>query len=111
MRWTLMTCGETIARPHLDGAAQQVDGLHQLFDGAPELAPADPEVLRQEGGSLRTSTRTEIRLARMSHLRGECSYRRAEEEEIQRRASACTQQPPCQVLVTHKQVPGCRDAS
>jgi len=34
----------------------------------------------------------------MTYLQGECSYRRAEEEEeIQRRSSACSQHPPCLV--------------
>ena len=36
---------------------------------------------RHAGGSLRTNTRTEIGRARMTHLQGECAYRRTEEEE------------------------------
>jgi hypothetical protein len=44
------------------------------------------------GGSLRTSTRTKIGRACMTHLQGECSNRRAEEEEeIRRRSGACSQ--------------------
>jgi hypothetical protein len=51
-----------------------------------------PDTLSLEGGSSKTSTRTEIRAC----LQGECSYRCAEEneEEIQRRWSARSQYPP-----------------
>jgi hypothetical protein len=64
------------------------------------------------GGSLRTSTRTEIGRARRTHLQGEISYHttqahaQEEEREVQHRLSACSQQLPCQVAGLVRRVQG-----
>ena len=62
-------------------------------------------------GSLRTDTQTEIRRARMAHLQGESSCRRAEEEEdIQRRWCLITMTPLRRVVLHGLNVgpDGCR---
>ena len=81
------------------------DGAGQ---GTASLADDADVAVRLAGGSLRTSSRTEVGRALMTNLQGECVYRRVEEEEgeaekgeeeeeeeeeeeDQRRSSVCSQ--------------------